>query len=29
LQRLLEQGGAWLGRADDALPSPVFDPRPS
>jgi FAD dependent oxidoreductase len=29
LQRLLEQSGAWLGRANDALPSPVFDLRPS
>jgi hypothetical protein len=27
LQRLLEQGGVYLGRANDALPSPVFDLR--
>ncbi len=25
LQRLLERGGAWLGRADTALPTPVFE----
>jgi hypothetical protein len=29
LQRLLERGGAYLGRADADLPSPVFDLRTS
>jgi hypothetical protein len=27
LQRLLERGGAWLGRPEDALPDPVFEMR--